>query len=178
MVDNPCSELVKDVVMRSFYVDDLATSVQSISQALRVINETKQVIKQGEYNLTKFVVSDPELLDRIDSADHAKEVKVIKPAMMSKSLGIIWEVSEDQFHYISKHTIDQSTVIQRSMLQQVASLYDPLGLILLVVFGGRAIFQDATRLKLRWDDPVPDNISQKWSTWLESLSELDSLKFC
>ena len=178
VVDNPCSELVKDVVMRSFYVDDLATSVQSTSEALQVINETKQVVKQGGFNLTKFVVSDPELLDQIDPADRAKEVKVIKPAMMSKALGIIWEVSEDQFHYVSKHTVDQSTVTRRSILQQVASLYDPLGLILPVVFRGRAIFQDATRLKLRWDDPVPDNISQKWSTWLESLSELDSLKFC
>ena len=56
-------------------------------------------------------------------------------------------------------------------------MYDPLGLVSPVVFQGRGIFQEATKLKLSWDDPVPNDIAQKWSAWLNSLNDLPKLTF-
>ena len=54
---------------------------------------------------------------------------------------------------------------------------DPLGLVSPVVLQGRRIFQEATKLKLSWDDPVPNDIAQKWSAWLNSLNDLPKLTF-
>ena len=98
VVDFPSSQLVNDTVLHCFYVDDLLKSVRTYSEAVEVIQSTKELLKSGGFNLTKFVVSDTRLFDLIEETDRAKEVKVISPEMLSKALGIKWNVSDDAFY--------------------------------------------------------------------------------
>ena len=177
VIDCPTSQLVEDTVRKSFYVDDLLKSVKTRDEAVEVIHGTKLAVKVGGFNLTKFVVNDSHLLDSIAEHDRAQEVKEIHPEMLSKALGIKWNVTDDTFYYISKCPDSHGEVTRRIMLSQVSSMYDPLGLISPVVMQGKALFQEATRLKLGWDVPVPEDLSFQWSTWLLSLSELSSLSF-
>ena len=177
VIDCPTSQLVEDTVRKSFYVDDLLKSVKTRDEAVEVIHGTKLAVKFGGFNLTKFVVNDSHLLDSIAEHDRAQEVKEIHPEMLSKALGIKWNVTDDTFYYISKCPDSHAEVTRRIMLSQVSSMYDPLGLISPVVMQGKALFQEATRLKLGWDVPVPEDLSFQWLTWLLSLSELSSLSF-
>ena len=39
------------------------------------------------------------------------------------------------------------------------------------------LFQEATRIKLDWDDPVPSYLAEHWLNWLSSLSEVEKLRF-
>ena len=39
------------------------------------------------------------------------------------------------------------------------------------------LFQEATRIKLDWDDPVPSYLGEHWLNWLSSLSEVEKLRF-
>ena len=177
VVDFPSSQLVNYTVLHWFYVDDLLKSVRTYSEAVEVIQGTKELLKSGGFNLTKFVVSDTRLFDLIVETDRAKEVKVISSEMLSKALGIKWNVSDDAFYYVSRDHDSPSVVTRRSMLSKVSSMYDPLGLICPVILQGKALFQEATRMKLAWDDGVPSELSHRWSQWLSSLSQLTSLSF-
>ena len=177
VVDFPSSQLVNDTVLHCFYVDDLLKSVRTYSEAVEVIQGTKKLLKSGGFNLTKFVVSDTRLFDLIEETDRAKEVKVISPEMLSKALGIKWNVSYDAFYYVSREHDSPSVVTRRNMLSKVSSMYDPLGLICPVILQGRVLFQEATRMKLDWDDGIPSELSHRWSQWLSSLSHLSSLSF-
>ena len=56
-------------------------------------------------------------------------------------------------------------------------MYDPLGLISPIVHEGRRIFQEATRLKLSWDEPLPHDVAQRWFALLTSLSHLPEIHF-
>ena len=56
-------------------------------------------------------------------------------------------------------------------------MYDPLGLISPVVLQGKILFQEAVRLRLGWDDPVPPDLASKWRAWLLSLEHLSELEF-
>ena len=174
VVDFPSSQLVNDT---DFYVDDLLKSVRTYSEAVEVIQGTKELLKSGGFNLTKFVVSDTRLFDLIVETDRAKEVKVISSEMLSKALSIKWNVSDDAFYNVSREHDSPSVVTRRSMLSKVSSMYDPLGLICPVILQGKALFQEATRMKLAWDDGVPSELSHQWSQWLSSLSHLSSLSF-
>ena len=71
----------------------------------------------------------------------------------------------------------EGPITRRQMLSYVSSLYDPLGLISPVVLQGKVLFQDATALKLGWDDNVPLHLENKWWEWLDSLPELNELSF-
>ena len=58
------------------------------------------------------------------------------------------------------------------MLSIVASIFDPLGLISPILITGKVLFQDATRLKLSWDDRVPTDLESNWLSWIQGLSDL------
>ena len=176
LTDFPTSDLVKDVVDNSCYVDDVLDSRPDKDQVREVITDVPAAVSKGGFNLTKFTANDPELLSDIPVENRASQVKEILPEMFSKALGIQWEVCSDTFHYVFKPTPSMS-ITRRFMLSQVSSLYDPLGLIAPIIFRGKQLFQDATRLKLGWDDPVPPAMATKWSKWVASLEDLTSLKF-
>ena len=176
--DNDVSDLISDVITRSFYVDDLLRSSASLSEAREVIVDTQQVLSMGGFNLTNFVVNDSALLADIAVLDRAEQVVEITSEVVSKALSTCWDVTTDRFYYVNRPLVDiVSNVTQRSVLKQVSSMYDPLGLITPIVLKGRMSFQAVVRLKLQWDEPVPGPLSDKWLSWLASLSELSSLRF-
>ena len=175
--DTSASGIVADTINRAFYVDDMLVSVKSKTEATEVIKGTKETLCFGGFNLTKFVINDQELLGEIEQSDRAAEVKELTPDVLSKALGIQWNVDRDTFFYVSRPVVVQAAVSRRIALSQVASMYDPLGLISPIVLEGRRIFQEATRLKLSWDEPLPHDVAQRWFAWLTSLSYLPEIHF-
>ena len=174
--DVSTSELVSDTICRSFYVDDMLSSVRSRDEAVEVIESTKLALQHGGFRLTKYVVNDAQLLQRIDVVDRAKEVKEIAPQMCSKALGNKWDVTDDVFFFTSDDK-SPAVVTRRSMLSRISSMYDPLGLVSPVVIQGKMLFQESTRLKLAWDETVPSELAFRWTAWLISLGRISSLRF-
>ena len=123
----------------------------------------------------KFVINDVELLSKIDESNRAKEVKNITPEMSGKALGIKWDIGSDAF-YFEMPKFENGTLTRRVILSTVSSLYDPLGFVGPLMVQGKLIFQGVTRLKLAWDDKVPDSVCEKWFKWLECLDTLNALK--
>ena len=133
--------------------------------------------KNGGFNLTKYVTSDYELLSTIDVNDRAEEVRDLTSDMNSRALGVKWDVNEDAFYYVMKQVCARDDVTRRIMLSNIATMYDPLRLITPIALRGKISFQEATRLKLDWDAPVPEDLPTRWRAWLMSLQSLDSLHF-
>ena len=177
--DCEVSDITCNTVNHAFYVDDLLKSVHSRSDALEVIHGTRRALGHGGFLLTKFVVNDSHLLQEIGLNERAKEVMEITPDALSRALGIRWDVSHDAFFYVCDYAdiSHASNVTRRQILSQVSSMYDPLGLIAPVVIRGRMIFQETSRLKLDWDESVPDWLRRMWVDWLCSLQFLGSLRF-
>ena len=96
----------KKIVHDNFYVDDCLKSVDTKEEASFVIKETKTLLNQGGFNLTKFVVNDQDVLMKIPEKDRDKEVKVLNPSFTSKALGIHWNISLDEFHFQMKEYDD------------------------------------------------------------------------
>ena len=102
----------------------------------------------------------------------------VKEKAPGLSLGLEWEVSSDTFRYTSEPMPSwEGPITRREMLSYVSYFYDPLGLISPVVLQGKVLFQDATTLKLGWDDNVPLHLENDWREWLDSLPELNELSF-
>ena len=168
---------MKQAILNNFYVDDLLQSTRDITEARDIIVDTAAVLKHGGFRLTKFVVNCSELLNDIDESDRATVVKDMMPEMMSKALGVRWEICGDTFSYVCKQKSPIGPVTRRTMLSFVSTMYDPRGLISAIVLKGKLLFQEAMRLKLSWDTPVPESLSYAWLEWLKSLNDLETLKF-
>ena len=118
------SELVGNTIRRSFYVDDMLSSVRSRDEAVEVIEGTKQALMYGGFHLTKYVMNDAQLLQTVDVENRAKEVKEIAPQMSSKALGNKWVVTDDVFFFTSEDCKSPVVVTRRSMLSRVSSMYE------------------------------------------------------
>jgi len=65
---------------------------------------------------------------------------------------------------------------KRAVLSNIASLYDPLGLASAVTIKARIAFQDIWQAKdYDWDDPLPDEMVQRWQLLFKEIQELRTL---
>ena len=62
--------------------------------------------------MTKFVISDSELLNSIPVQDRASEVELLKD-LSEKALGINWNVEDDEFYFSVKLGQDCATGLTR-----------------------------------------------------------------
>ena len=171
------TELVRESVEKSMYVDDLLKSLITQIEAMAVICGSKDTLAEGGFDITQFLANDPEVMSVVPEQDRAQEIKEIAPQMYSKALGLHWDVTRDDFMYKTKHEVPYGPVTKRIMLSLASSMYDPLGLIMPIIISGRFLFQEATKLKLNWDEPVPSALETQWKTWWVSLEKLERLKF-
>lgn len=166
------SPYVKDTVEKAFYVDDCLKSVSKKDDARMIIRDTPRVLRYGGFNLTKFIVNDLSILSDIPEELRAKEVKDLCPKAVGKVSGVQWNISDDTFFFTVKINVGQ-LVTRRNMLSMVSSVFDPLGLAGPLVVSGKLLFQEATRLKLGWDDPVPVTLEKQWTSWIQSLLSMN-----
>ena len=175
-IDNPDFDpIVLQTILESFYVDDCLKSLPTEDQLATVIQGVKHLLHLGGFNLTKFNCNRECLSELVAEHDISADVMKSIPESSCKVLGVQWNIADDVFHFEFKgQRSDQVT--RRSILSTIASSFDPLGLVGPVLVTGKLIFQECTRLKLGWDDAVPYEIRNKWLKWLDSLTELCSVK--
>ena len=146
----------------------------TVRDANTVLKDTKDVLKNSGFNLTKFISNDVMVLDGVPEEDcqqHAMDITFSE----CKTLGMKWNLGSDCF-YFDKELDSAVEVTRRHILRTIASIFDPLGLICPLLVEGRLIFQELTQLKIGWDDPVPATYKRRWVSWIASLAELSTLK--
>ncbi|XP_071642941.1 uncharacterized protein [Temnothorax longispinosus] len=126
-------------VQRDFYMDDLLTGADSITEAREARDEVIALLREGGFELSKWLSSCPELLDHMhDSSDN---VMTINEGRNSSILGIHWNQTQDRF-YLSYKLEAQAVVSKRTILSEISSLFDPLGLLGPIIVLAKLIMQD------------------------------------
>ena len=175
------SDFIGSVIRDMFYVDDLTGSVKTDSEVRDIVQNASALLKENGFNLKEFVVNDPTIAQELDEDCIApemidfmsSEVQVVD----SKTLGVRLDIKSDQFMYINFPGECSGPVTRRIILSGAHKLFDLIGFIIPVTMKGRMYFQDATRLKLKWDDPLPQTLADEWNTWIRSLQGLATVRF-
>ena len=92
---------------------------------------------------------------------------------LKRALQIQWCVESDEFCF--KIVIKERPPTRRGILVTVSSIYDPLGLLSPVILPAKFILQQLCRLKLGWDDKIPDEYQSAWLRWLGDFPKLSQL---
>ncbi|GFR07756.1 DUF1758 domain-containing protein [Trichonephila clavata] len=102
--------------------------------------------------LHKWSASNPLLLP--DSMCQNKDLS-FSSSTETKTLGLLWKPHPDSFAFkISPMTsnCDSFTVTKKSVISTIARIFDPLGLIGLVITRAKILLQSLWQLKLDWND--------------------------
>ena len=102
----------------------------------------------------------------------------------TKCLGMSWDPKEDRLHYHSYENLTEqkpTKFTKRGISSLIPSLYDPCGLLMPFINEGKMILQKTWCFRndknegLDWDDPLPVEIKDEFSKWIEKIPVVSKL---
>lgn len=148
-------------IAKDIYVDNLVTGVNNVKEALDLYHDSKETFNQISMNLREWSSNSKKVLQKIPDACPDKVVKV---------LGLNWHLQDDTLHLRTKLVKNPNT--KRGILKTVASMYDPCGYVVPTLLSAKLLLQDLWKMKLKWDAPLPEDITNKWNDIQQHFEEI------
>ena len=165
---NHDTRAVLEKFLRDLYVDDTATSFNSIADATKFYSITSSVMSKGGFNLRKWDSND-ETVKRLICNDNSK---FMMDNETGNVLGINWNISHDNLEHeisdLAKLSLQLSATI-RNILKITAMFHDPPGLVSPILLQSKLIYQSLYKEKINSDTIVPEAIRNVWDNFVETL---------
>ena len=173
-----------------FYVDDLVTGAKSVEEVRSLYLHAKERMQSGGFRLRKWKSSDQALDNEIKSEERkleraAEDATYAKESLggtvegkKTKVLGVIWDNVSDRLELDFAKMCQNASrehPTKRGILSVLASLFDPHGILSPVGVTAKILFQDLCKLKVGWDDPIPESFVETWKSWIDDLERVNSI---
>ena len=169
--------LAAEIAKKCFYVDDCLTGADELKSALTLQQQLTSLFARGGFLLRKWNSSNPSMLEEIpEELRDSRDVQTISEINeYTKTLGIEWNISTDEFRLTIAESSPNTTVTKKVIVSDVAKVFDVLGWFSPVIVKMKILLQRLSEIKLDWDDPIPDDIRQVWSQWRNELPLLTTM---
>ena len=170
-------------LQQSTYVDDIISGANSTDEAFELYQQSKEIFRQGGFNLRKFVSSDHSLQARIDAIEKPGDSQTATRSNPTaredlKVLGMTWNPADDSLVFeLSKlsASADALQPTKRNVVSLIGRFYDPLGFLAPITIKFKVLFQKLGRSRLSWDDDLPEELLKEWNCLLAALREATPL---
>lgn len=125
--------------------------------------------------LRKWCSKSPTLLSWLPTTTDANYLLLLSESESVSTLGLMWQPSTDSFCYSMKPWSLPKWMTKRSLLSDINSIYDPLGLVTPVIIKGKIFVQQLWYLKVNWDDKLSEDLCSKWKRFYLNQQQLDKL---
>ena len=171
--------LVREHMLRSFYVDDLMAGAESVAGAHGLFKGLSEVLCKGGFLLRKFRSSHAAVLAKIPSELQepmpSLDLVDLHSSSYPKALGLSWDSRTDcMCTAVQMPGVFQST--KRGIIADVAKTFDVLGWITPVIICMKILFQSLWQLGLDWDEAVPTHLKEQHIQWRDELPLLASIQ--
>lgn len=159
--------------LSNFYIDDLLSGADTYDELMVLRKQMIDMLAAGGFPLAKWATNNPSLAN--ETGQHMGEERSFEDE--SGVLGMLWAPASDTFSLRLSGPSDPepTTLTKRQLISRVAQVYDPSGLFAPIIVIGKMIIQDIWRLKLEWDQCVPQNIIQRYNEFHRNVMELSSI---
>ena len=157
-------ELIK-IIEDDMYVDDLVTGGNNLEEVKEIKQSSVQLLKKGSFSLHKWNSNVPELESENSNQSeltYAKEV-LNQGSNKTKIFGLEWNRGNDTPSVVTPTF--RKNLTKRNILIELASVYDPTGLISLAQLIGKILYRGMCESRISWDESVPQTIKLKWEKW-------------
>lgn len=170
-------------IKENHYVDDMLESVDSESEANKLVDQVKFIHKSGGFEIRNFLSNSKAVMDHCNEENHKSKDVALPENNTEKVLGMWWNVSKDKFKYSLKFNKGNAAILdgssiptKREMLQVLMSVYDPLGLISHLLIFPKILMQEVWKSAIDWDDQISPELFVSWKEWVDSLHKIKKLK--
>ncbi|XP_070527718.1 uncharacterized protein [Cardiocondyla obscurior] len=161
-------------IREDFYVDDLLTGADTLSETKRVREEIVEILRRGNFELSKWLSNRDELIP--DRARGVRDEVAFGEEFEPKVLGIRWNPANDEFGFEAISGRGAERVTKRTILAEIASIFDPLGLLGPVIVVAKIIMQNTWQTQMGWEESVPQEFHQRWVDFRHELIYLKEIR--
>ena len=178
LADDECHNFPRaaKILKRDLYVDDLLTSADSISDAREIRKEVTELLIRGGFNIRQWASNNPRILDGVSEGDLNAKLSLSNEGEL-KTLGVSWNAKDDTICYTVNPISIGTKVTKRTVLSDIAKIFDPLGLLGPVILYAKSIMQLLWKRKLDWNESLPQDLYSIWYDFVTQLNLLNGLKF-
>nr|XP_049466974.1 uncharacterized protein LOC125908321 [Anopheles coluzzii] len=173
--------LAMNAVMNDFYVDDLLTGTDDLSEAIVIQRQISDMLNSAGFTLKKWASNRSEALKNVPSEDVAVQLShEWKSSKQVSTLGIVWEPATDTLRFRIEIPPTTPSMTKRLILSYIAKIFDPLGLLGPTIIIAKMFMQQLWALKIHgkaydWDSELPSHLQHEWSKFHSTLSSLRNL---
>ncbi|XP_065219651.1 uncharacterized protein LOC135845113 [Planococcus citri] len=166
-------KMVSDIIMRDFYMDNLATGTDSVEGAIVISRRVHEVLMKYGFPLRKYQSNSPEFLEKI-SSELIDTVKVCNGKKFVTLLGLLWYLDLDEIGVDIREEVLPSIVTKRVMLPIISKTFDILGILTPVMIRAKLLLQDLWKEGRLWDEEISVELKEEFAQFLSDLLLLRS----
>ncbi|XP_071579859.1 uncharacterized protein [Temnothorax nylanderi] len=156
------------------YVDDTFGGADTVQQVKEIAVQLKNLCMAGGFPLSKWHATHQDVLTAVQ-AERDQGSQIAFDDCTTKILGLKWLPYEDSFTFSTRISSHTNHFTKRLVLSEVAQIFDPLGFASPVVIKAKMLLQELWLHKLRWDEPLPSQLSSRWLTIRKELTSLSRI---
>uniref|UniRef100_A0A915DHN4 Reverse transcriptase domain-containing protein n=1 Tax=Ditylenchus dipsaci TaxID=166011 RepID=A0A915DHN4_9BILA len=107
-------------IVDNTYVDNIQMLAMNPTEAVEKYHQSKNLFRMAQMNVREYISNCPDVNEAIPSED-----RLLK--RNPKVLGVKWDNVEDNLHICFPTSKRESVLTRRKVLQEMASMFDPLG---------------------------------------------------
>lgn len=160
---------VSEIIRSSFYVNDFAFSFDTIEEGLKLRDQLRYILASSQMPMRKWSSNSPDLIKNLP----LKDVESTKDeSAIIKTLGLVWNPESDEISFAIK-PMKEGPITKASVLSEIASIYDPIGLIGPVILRGKLHMKPLRTLK--WMQELPEEEKRRWNKYRSRLLALNDV---
>ncbi|XP_058449311.1 uncharacterized protein LOC131429278 [Malaya genurostris] len=162
------------IAKTDFYVDNLLTGSNDIFDLQKICQQMIGLLNAGGFPLRQWSSNSQSVLDVIP--ENLRETRTLLELDRDSSitaLGLRWEPAADTLSFKSPKWKPNQPLTKRTVLSQMSSLFDPLGLVGPTVVRAKIVMQTLWKHHLDWDTPLPAKYQEEWSKYQQEIPFMD-----
>lgn len=162
------------ILLRQVYVDDAFAGGDTVESAIERRNQLIKLLASACLPLGRWAANTPQLLKDLDAVEPS-EIGVRLDDVIS-TLGLKWHPRSDHLLFKVEPIVRKDKITKRSILSEVAKLFDPLGWLAPTLVAAKIPLQDLWIAGSDWNQPVPSDILVRWNKFQDDLPGLANVR--
>lgn len=156
---------VGEIIRNKMYVDDCVDSYDDEKTAIQSLSRIRKILQGGNFVLHKFTSNSKEVMQELVGSSVSEKEFVFENEEITSTLGVKWIIPQDTFSFTVKK-LKPSQGTKRSVLSELASLFDPIGILSPIITTAKILYQTVCKLSNKsWDDPIPIELLEQWENF-------------
>lgn len=150
------------------YVDDVSTGTETTKDAINLRSDLQEMFSGHGFELRKWTSNKPEVIESILNVRRYQDCPMMTTNETSVKIpGLRWHTVEETIYFEAINCEKLNT--KRSVLADIAKLFDPLGLVCPFVIRAKILMQELWKDGREWDEPLTGNILNSWLKFKEEI---------